>query len=71
MKDIKGVNGGNRLGCDECDDFIGKARCDYCDLVATYNEYDDEPDQNKIAILIYHIKDEKYPNKSIGLFFVN
>lgn len=50
MKDIKGVNRGKCLKCDECDEFIGKARCDYCDCVATKHERNDEPDHKKIRL---------------------
>ena len=32
IKDIKGANRGKCLRCNE---FIGKARCDYCDCVAS------------------------------------
>ena len=34
MKDLRGVDRGACNNCGECDDFIGKVRCDYCDCAA-------------------------------------
>ncbi|CAC5387111.1 unnamed protein product [Mytilus coruscus] len=62
MKDIKGANRGK---CLRCDDFIGKARCDYCDCVASKQERDDQRYPKKI-IYTNVPEDEKYPNISIG-----
>ena len=34
MKDLRGVDHDACNNCGECDDFIGKMRCDYCDCAA-------------------------------------
>ena len=31
IKDLRGVDRSACNNCGECDDFIGKVRCDYCD----------------------------------------
>jgi len=34
MKDMRGVERGKCTSCNECDEFAGQLRCDYCDCVA-------------------------------------
>ena len=34
MKGLKGVDHDACNNCGECDDFIGKVKCDYCDCAA-------------------------------------